>query len=876
MFPLLARSIPLDQIRVQSPTFHTTTLFLTLLEDGETVPPWQVRHRRVVGKMWSVTIIVVVAVAGGVGLVVLAVLLAVSIERRRHWRLMQQYGLRKMSIHRPTLSANENNYAHIPQPNSHVRSRGRPARLPATWTTVPSEESIPLGSTPEEQSNNDDSMLPGAKRRKSLRSSLHGYSFNVPRTRRQKKIQKATPLDQMPQSPLSAITELTDSQAPMATELPIEITPREAPNRPPRSPESLHIAKTRAARTLSQEVATNRPDKRAFARSVSMTSTFTAPAEPLPPLPIFDTYKSQRHNEPWRNSTTSLDTVGSSVLGTVFSSPSRVGTDLTVPSTNLDGMQTFDFGFNESKATARLFVPPVRQTMQGFCNGKTGISSIRPSVEYHNGRAISLESTSHNRLKAYQDTFRTIDASSWNFQSQPRSANSQARHSIQDYGCVLGKRNHLDTSFGASPQMVPRRPASVASGNPYQWDLEPAFSAMRISAGSNEVRKGHKRQNCVRIANLPVQEQRNSRVEQMPELLEEQPETPNDTQVKIPGLTLLEAGQPVLRARASLVDVKGSPSPLHNRPVLVPSRPRHSPFYRASNSSAGSARPDSDVFSTGQPDPKTPESFRHSTRQWPLSPISPNNIKLNVATPSYDSPTLPSPINAANLFPRISRIMGPRNPPPSGLSPRTGSPSPVGSRPVQKRVAPDDLRKSIMALRSMNSEGRLLDAPSSRNYRAIGDEREDSSMNLSLSPTMNSLGGNNHPYPRERRYGSAAFGARSKMSIAMSPSGMSLGGTSIWEDASVRGDSPEPELLTVPSPILVLEDVDAPLPQTPKLVVPYPDPEAYENMGPKMYAKEQAANRFASPQGKGLGLRIGNAILGTPGSLYDRDGFLKE
>ena len=777
-----------------------------------------------------------------------------------------------MSIHRPTLSANEQNYAHVPRPNTHVRSRGRPARLPATWSTITSEETIAPEPSTEEQPVNHDPMLPNAKRRKSLKSSLHGYSFNVPKTRRQKKIQKAISLNQIPQSPLSAITESTDNDAPFAAELPVEITPKATPDRPPRSPEPLHIAKTRAAKATSQESVNNTTDERIFTRSASMTSTFTAPAEPLPPLPVLDIYKSQRHNEPWRNSTASLDTVGSSVLGTVFSSPSRVGTDLTVPSTNLDGMQTFDFGFDDLKSSARLGVPPGRQTIQGFCSGKSGISSTRPSVEYYNGRAVHLDPASHKRLKAYHDNLRTIDASNWNSQFRSISAGNHARHSMQDYGSVLGKRNHLDTSFGASPQPILRRPASVASGNPYQWDLKQAFSNLRNSAGSNDVKRGHKRQNCVRISNLPVAEARNSRIEPMPELREEQPETPNSSQVKIPGLTLLEAGQPVLRARPSLVDVKGSPSPLHNRPVLVPTRPKRS--LRSSNSSAGSARPDSDVFSTGQPDPKTPEPFKQFTRQWPLSPTSRNNIKLNAPSPSYDSPTLPSPINAANLFPRKSRIMGPRNPPASGLPPpRTGSHSPIGTRPAQQKlVAPDDLRKSIMALRSMNSEGRLLDAPSSRNYRTIiGDEREDFSANFSLSPTMNSLNSTTtttHPYPRERRYGSAAFGARSKMSIAVSPSAMSLGGTSIWEDASVRGDSPEPEVPTVPSAV--------PPPQTPRSAVPYPDPEAYENMGTKMYAKEQVGGMFVSPQGKGLGLRVGNKVLGTPASLYDRDGFLKE
>ena len=196
----------------------------------------------------------------------------------------------------------------------------------------------------------------------------------------------------------------------------------------------------------------------------------------------------------------------------------------------------------------------------------------------------------------------------------------------------------------------------------------------------------------------------------------------------------------------------------------------------------------------------------------------------------------------------------------------------------------------------MNSEGRLLDM-SSKNYRSIGEEPVDNAVdgslsgNVRLSPTMGSLNVSNHSYPRERRYGSVAFGARSKMSIAMSPSGMSLGGQSIWEDASVRGDSPEPETPTVPSPLQAQDRQSANIvsanmqaqPTTPRVVLPEFDPEAYENigMGGKTW-REREADAFgiryvnASPEGKGLGLRVDGRLLGTPGSLYDGDGFLKE
>jgi hypothetical protein len=816
--------------------------------------------------MWPLLAIIFAAVGSAAALLVAGVSLAVSIERRRHRTMMQQHGLsRGLSYHRANLSANENNYAHIPQPNSHPRRNGRPERIPTAWNTVPSEESITPEDPPQEHPESTNLMPPAAKRQKGLQSFLYGHSFNVPKTRRQKKIQKAILMKQMPKFPLSAITEFTDSTTIPAVELQTSITPNGTPERTPSPFQPLCIAKTRPAKPVSQDETVGDTCRPSLIRSVSMASSLTAPVEPLPPLPMFNIYKGVKRDDPrWRTSTTSLDTVGSSVLGTVLSSPSRVGTDLAVPSVDNSGIQSFDFGFEESRSAARLGIPPGRQTMQRNCSGKVGVSSIRPSLEYLASRVTSLE-LAHTRNRAGEATLKTNDASTWSydfgFQTQPRLANNPTRHSLQDYESILGKRSHLNDHADKSPQPL-RRPASVATGNPYQWDRKPTFSAIGHSACSNDVKKGHKRQNCMVITNLPILEPRRSRVEQMPGVEEEQPETPSASLVKIPGLTLLEAEVPVLRARASLADVKGSPSPLHNRPTLVPTRPKRPLFYRTSSSSTGLLRPDSDIFSTGGPDLRTPENFRQSNRQWPLSPTPVNHIKLNSATPpsqtvqaSYDSPILPSPISGANVWPRKSLVKGPRNPPP-GLSSRTASPSPVGNKQPQKH-APDDLRKSIMALRSMNSEGRLLD-PSSRVYRAVGDN------DTSASPTMTSL----NKFPAERRYGSAVFGTRGKLSIAMSPSARSIGGASIWEDASVRGDSPEPELPTVPSPVLA-----QPQPQTPKPGILYPDLEAYENMQTPTW---KDIDRYTSPPWKGLGLRVGNARLGTPGSLYDRDGFLRD
>ena len=77
---------------------------------------------------------------------------------------------------------------------------------------------------------------------------------------------------------------------------------------------------------------------------------------------------------------------------------------------------------------------------------------------------------------------------------------------------------------------------------------------------------------------------------------------------------------------------------------------------------------------------------------------------------------------------------------------------------------------------------------------------------------------------------------------------------SVWEDESVRADSPEPE-----QPFGVTRSV-------------YVDPEARENvMVGKGGVSDGSAGRLLSPQGKGLGI-----VMGTLGSLCDRDGLLKE
>jgi hypothetical protein len=133
-------------------------------------------------------------------------------------------------------------------------------------------------------------------------------------------------------------------------------------------------------------------------------------------------------------------------------------------------------------------------------------------------------------------------------------------------------------------------------------------------------------------------------------------------------------------------------------------------------------------------------------------------------------------------------------------------------------------------LRSMNSEGRLLDDQSRKIYRNVGDAGgENSSMEslklptppmnkrvsglrnsscnssiIAVSPTLDRQIRGSSPLAHGviSKSSRARNGFTSNMltthglhpSMTASPSAMSIGAVSIWEDVSVRADSPEPEI----------------------------------------------------------------------------------
>lgn len=877
-------------------------------------------------------------------------------RRRTHLTSSLRRGL--STYHRAHLSIDGSDYSHIQQPRTSVRRSGqRPYGIVTErserWIEVPSQESLrPQQMTSIEEQPEIDEMIP--KRWRSLRQTLHGNSLNIPKIRRPKKTEKAMAQNSLPLSPFSAITEFTDqseSTTPNVAELPTSITPRQTPEklrngRPwgrPASiqwplPLALRRSKDTPATVLTSIPAcdsismrkgsmdnTIQSERTGIGRSISMASALSdAPAGPLPPLPLTNVQRySQQNYETARRSNASLDTIGSSVLGSISNSPTQKRTyNPATPTIDLSSPGLHQF--SPARARGSHFAITVgmaagKRAQQGTVSG-SGTHSFRASIgeqatlrNTSNGRTVDRSDQRFKSGHLFDDSLKTIDARNWkpDLPSRPVShrtspspslpapvarssynISTSARHSMFESQVSVGKRvsNPVETSAGeiltGSPrQLAPPRLASVASGNPYQWDLKPPSS---FSLSLLPLKKGHKRQNCVRISNLPaVGPKRNSK---LPEMMEEEEEEESGT-TRIPGLTLLEVENrtPALRARASLVDIKASPSPFHKRPLLEPtSRRRTSHRRQASAESQGIPRPDSGVFANSLSDPITPTIFggrRSGSRNWPLSPTPRNNIKLNSTPPTLsaieeprepDSPMLPSPaLISATLFPCKAGVpQGPRNAPVSARSSRNASPSPLNGRTAQKPKG-DELRRSVMMLRHGTSEGKLMDQVS-RLYRNMG---EQSVSNFSLpNASQSNLGlaskstSQMHSYSStsDRRRGSnmalnSAMGvSRSKMSMATSPSMMS-----IWDDASVCDEA---DLEMRNSTIHVPEQT----------TLGGHDPEAYENFlgqgqqyigrTPSDWKDREREGRLTSPQGQGLGI----SNWGTPGSLYDRGGFLKE
>ncbi|KIW57819.1 hypothetical protein PV05_02377 [Exophiala xenobiotica] len=833
--------------------------------------------------MWPLWLVIVVAVAGAVIFTITGILLAVSLERRRHHILLRNHGLTRdlITYHRPNLSANENNYSHVTLPGRYLR---RSIQMPYGIVSIGSSEYLSTRDEEKDaptdpQSFHDSEEVLRAQQTRDIKRSFNSHPLHIPKTRRQKKIQKVMPLEKAQKSPLSAITEFTDPEcpSPVVADVPRQSSTSDPLDKTVRSAERqfsmqwpLMSSKSRldpaptevlsmAARSSMlmrmwgvNPVSNARPAP--LVRTVSASSTASsAPEEPLPPLQTTDVYSHTRIQDSRpRASHASLDTVGSSVLGTSMNSTNDAAKS-TVTSFDVQGGFTgFELDLRRKPSAPRLQLEPGRPVHRGHHTSKPSLRSIHPTFDMNR----STPERSHTKplsqpvptIIVREEPFKTIDASQWESQlglgvEKPRAGSANRHSMIEPFRLSQWRAasDPLMANVGIGDANVVgldlQRPASVATANPLQWDLQGEFSKIRRSISPlNGPRRGHKRQNCVRITNLPALTPIPKRFGQLPELQEEQQPMPQSDKVHQQSRTK----QPKIRVRPIKIEVDSSPtptprpSPFTNCPILTPTitRPPRKQYIQPPRSIAPDRpRPDSDVFNSNT---GLLTAFASTSRPWPLSPrleshmpftSTPPSVDCNDDQPPFQSPILPSPaLKVSALYPRKSLVKGPRHP-------RTANQKVRGttcSSPLQNkqgctfRVSKDhvaatataepgevDLRKSVMLMRSLNSDNRLANYSSSKTHMVIGALGEEdnglrtpsyASTPMTTSPVLDR---DRAPDPR-----TTLHPTRPKMvaptptlsvypphprQLSASPSAVSsTGAGSVWEDDSVRGESPEP------------------------------------------------------------------------------------
>ncbi|KAF2673773.1 hypothetical protein BT63DRAFT_166430 [Microthyrium microscopicum] len=252
-------------------------------------------------------------------------------------------------------------------------------------------------------------------------------------------------------------------------------------------------------------------------RSISLGSQNpgNAPEDPVPPLPLaVKRISAAPRPKSWalptsssRQSVSSIDSVGSSVL---------IGSPRVTRSASL---RLRNGANREYKNSLILSSRPLRKTK----------SLHNHSISWTDHKSLSSMPSIHSFEGRY--SFIGVPESSDTSNEQHQSSHSQQRNSQQRWPkSVLDRREETWSTPQGSPK---KRPASYMSndsspkqypsgsgrrspdshrlsstrssnGNPFQWDPSPRPSKPSAIKGSPNSRRGHRRQNCVRISVPPT------------------------------------------------------------------------------------------------------------------------------------------------------------------------------------------------------------------------------------------------------------------------------------------------------------------------------------------------------------------------------------
>lgn len=316
-------------------------------------------------------------------------------------------------------------------------------------------------------------------------------------------------------------------------------------------------------------------------------------------------------------------------------------------------------------------------------------------------------------------------------------------------------------------------------------------------------------------------------------------------------------------------------SPIIDIPVLLPSLP----YTRSENlyqSNAGNIEIAFINERNSLQDNSSRLSNVESFRDEPLDDVKMNagriasQMDLDSHNPSaFSSPTLPSPILTADhlfdveaQFQRSQRHL-------RYWPLRTASPIPLRKDHFQSRPGEvSNLRKSIMMLRSMNSEN-MLAGRENRFYNNI-EELDSRPQSPFRSATRESSRQSSHHLEIKKSPSLAEHGTwlttieknLDAKRISTTPSGSNV---SLWDDVSLLADSPGRDIVEKENLSMLESGVL----------------NSYEHENVSYSGIIQTRSTInslpeTSPSRNGLCLKLRTAIPGTPKSLYDGEGFLRE
>ncbi|KAL2001847.1 hypothetical protein VTN02DRAFT_1138 [Thermoascus thermophilus] len=652
----------------------------------------------------------------------------------------------------------------------------------------------------------------------------------------------------------------------------------------------------------SQSGMLDKPQTRVRTRSITTQSAGAAPQQPMPPPPA--SCRPLRYlakdDSVMRLSSMSLETADSSILDDGRKTPTLGDPEFHSP--NLPPCPTFNpfspydieigdgngggklaIGSLSKKQPAQFSLAP--SDLQRMNDGRnsprrslttrqTGYTLERSSdMPRRSGSVVSPPpSRRGSPLRTRAQTTTTVPRHNPGA-LRPNAANPSQTHHQQSHSLDGQQASRLPDADGAS-SLAQRHTMYESRQTNEDHLVDPAIlkaiscsrdatekSESSLDAGDGPLstsplkaaqgtRRGHRRQNCVRISihphlsfGGPVFSPTLEEPEESHEL-EERVEAGPTPQ---PGSLILTStrGSPRRHSRQRSTDhTLGDGRGLTTSPG-ADSHPRSNVSRKRSHTRAKSI---GDVLKSEKNKTESDIIITSPGRKLSGTPSSERPVPL-LAVP-YDpvSPKLSS--SSSKASPRRSAVKGPRSQPPKASRNSVANPTAATTattdastspKPSTQRLVPTsvpsnkDLRKSVMVLRRMNSE---TGSQSLQQYRRMGAAGSE-------SPTMQTM---------------------TTLATSKSPSMRSGAAISIWEDASVPA-SPKSRFNSV-------EPSSSPNAFNQKSVDSTTDDadDSKSNMTSQVINKTSRQN-VMTPKGKAIGLGIGCA---TPASLYDRDGFLKE